>query len=114
MAESCEAAECHIICPVEPTVVSWVFHPFRPIVLALQVVCDLAAARIVHLLGLLLLHEGFVHFVQLCSLLLVLRLHLVDEVGQFFGCTLSTDRGLDLVTRHCTPISSHVCTIDAS
>jgi len=81
VTERCEATECQIICPVEPTVVSWVLHPFRPIVSALQVVRDLAAARIVLLLRQLLLHEGFVHKVQLCGVLLVLRPHLLDEVA---------------------------------
>ena len=75
-----KATECHIICPIETSIVLWMLHALGPVRLRFEILGDLLALRLVLLLRLLVLHQSaieHVHFVCLLSLLLI---HLFDEL----------------------------------
>ena len=81
VAQSCEAAEGHVICPIEASVVFRVLHTLWPIGLALQILLDLTTLILVLLLGWhFIFHQGCVHQIHFLGLLSIPELHLFNEL----------------------------------
>ena len=72
MTQSREAAERHVVSPVEASEVFWMLHSIGPVRLRFEVLGDLATSGLVLLLWLPTLHQRMIEHVHFLSLLCLL------------------------------------------